>query len=132
MAKRWLNSADVEVTDSGGLLVATCGKEIKRAVINAAAAGNNEIVAAVSGKSICVLAMLLMAADTVTATIYSDVQSGGTALSGPLSLGASGGFVLPAPGDPAACWFKTAAGKKLNLYLSAAKQVSGAVVYYEE
>jgi hypothetical protein len=132
MAKRWLNSADVEVTDSGALLVAMCGKEVKRAAINASAGGNNEIVAAVSGKSIAVLAMMLMAADSVTATVYSDVQSGGTALSGPLPLGASGGFVLPAPADPVACWFKTATGKKLNLYLSAAKQVSGVVVYYEE
>jgi hypothetical protein len=132
MAKRWLNSADVEVTDSGAIVVATCGKEVKRAPINASAAGNNEIVAAVTGKSIAVLAVILMAADTVTATIYSDNQSGGTALSGPLPLGASGGFVLPAATDPAACWFKTAAGKKLNLYLSAAKQVSGAVIYYEE
>ena len=132
MAKRWLNSADVEVTDSGALLVATCPKEVKRAVISASAAGDNEIVAAVTGKSICVLAMLLMAGDTVTATVYSDNQSGGTALTGPMPLAANGGFVLPAPADPSACWFKTAAGKKLNLYLSAAKQVSGTVVYYEE
>ena len=132
MAKRWLNSADVEVMDSGALLVATCGKAVKHAVISAAAAGNNEIVAAVSGKSICVLAMLLMAGDTVTATVYSDNQSGGTALTGPMPLAANGGFCLPAPADPWACWFKTAVGKKLNLYLSAAKQVSGTVVYYEE
>jgi hypothetical protein len=118
--------------DGGALLVATLGKTVKCAVINVAAAGNNEIVAAVTGKSICVLATLLMAADTVTATVYSDIQSGGTALSGPMPLAANGGFVLPAPADPSACWFKTAAGKKLNLYLSAAKQVSGAVVYYEE
>jgi hypothetical protein len=132
MAKRWLNSADVEVTDVGALLVATCGKVVKRAAINAAAAGDNEIVAAVTGKSICVLAMLLMAGDAVTATAYSDNQSGGTPLSGAMPLAANGGFVLPAPADPSACWFKTAVGKKLNLYLSAAKQVSGAVVYYEE
>jgi hypothetical protein len=118
--------------DSGALLVATCGKTVKRTVINASAAGDNEIVPAVSGKSICVLAMVLMAGDAVTATVYSDNQSGGTALSGPMPLSANGGFVLPAPADPAACWFETVVGKKLNLYLSAAKQVSGAVVYYEE
>jgi hypothetical protein len=34
------------------------------------------------------------------------------------------------PGRHCRCWIAT--GKKLNLYLSAAKQVSGAVVYYEE
>ena len=110
------------------------GVEAKRAVVNAAsdAASGNEIVAAVTGKSICALAVCLMAADAVNATFYSGPGDTGTAITGPMPLGANGGFVNPAPADSEMHWLQTESGKALTLKLDAAVQVSGWVVYYEK
>ena len=105
---------------------------VKRAAINAASSGDNEIVAAVSGKKIKVLSMLLVATEAVNATVYSGPQATGAALTGAIGLGDNGGFVLNAPTNEWMHWMETTAGAKLNLYLSAAKQVSGTVLYYEE
>jgi len=104
---------------------------VKRAGIDAAASGDNELVAAVTGKKICVLGLILVAKEAVDATIYSDVQSGGTALTGTISLADNEGFVLPPPTSAEMHWLETASAKKLNLHLSAAKQVSGCLLYYE-
>ena len=104
---------------------------VKRAKIDAAASGDNEVLAAVTGKKICVLGLILVAKEAVDVTVYSDVQAGGTALTGVISLADNEGFVLPPPTNAGMHWFETASAKKLNIYLSAAKQVSGCLLYSE-
>lgn len=98
----------------------------KRAVIDHATSGDNTVVAAVASKKIRVLSAFLIAAAAVTARFESG--AGGTALTGQVSLAANGGFVLPH--NPAG-WFETAAGEMLNLELSAALSVDGAITYVE-
>jgi len=112
----------------------TAGVDVKRAAISAAsaAAAGNELVAAVSGKKICVLGVVLIANADVTATFYSGPADTGTAISGPLPLGAKGGFAVDAPADPQMHAMETAAGARLSLLLSAAVQCSGWLTYYEE
>lgn len=95
-----------------------------RAVINAAASGDNTIVAAqAAGQRIRVLSYALMAGGTVNATWKSGV---GTSISGALPLvvntGVSSGY------DPMG-HLETAAATALILNLSAAIQVSGHVHY---
>lgn len=123
----------VAVVDSSGEHLPGFGGAItvKRAKIDAAASGDNELVALVAEKKICVLALILVAKEAVDATFYSGAQASGTALTGAISLADNEGFVLPSPTDPRLHWIETAAGANLNLYLSAAKQVSGCLIYYE-
>lgn len=132
---KWIQSATVSTDDqTGELLVrADAGIEIKRLGINASggAAAGNQLLAAVSGKKLCVLAVCLMAADAVNARFYSGLADTGTALGGPMPLGANGGFVLPAPPDRSHYWLATSPGQDLTLHLSAAVQCSGWIVYYE-
>lgn len=103
---------------------------IVRAVISGATSGDNTIVAAVTGKKIKVLSLVVIAAGDVDVRFESG--AGGTALTGVASLATDGnGFVLP-PSMPGYHWFETAAGVLLNMELSAAVQVSGCIVYYVE
>lgn len=106
------------------------GKTIKRAVISGATSGNNTIVTAVADKKIKVLSVFLIAATAVTVRFESG--AGGTALTGVMSIGATGGFVLPPPADPTNHWFETGVNTLLNMELGGAVQVSGAITYYEE
>lgn len=104
--------------------------EIKRAAVSAASSGDNTLVAAVTGKKIKVLSLVLVAAGDVDVRLES--AAGGTALTGVIELAAAGnGFVLP-QAFPGYQWVETAAGELLNLELSGAVQVSGLIVYYEE
>jgi len=103
---------------------------VVRAAIRCNTSGNNTIVAAVSGKKIKVLSVLLVAAGDVDVRFESGAS--GTALTGQMSLAADGnGFVLP-PASPGHHWLETAAGALLNLELSGAVYVDGLVVYYVE
>ena len=135
MAKRWIQSADVAIDEATGeWLVRTGGAiTVQRAKIDcdSDAGVGNELVAAVAGKRICVLARCLMAADAVNATFYSGPADAGTAVSGPMPLGANGGFVLDAPADPAMHAMETAEGEALTIGLDAAVQVSGWLLWYE-
>ncbi len=97
------------------------------AVIAAAAAGNNTLVAAVAGKKIRVLAAGL-AANTSDQTIRFQSGAGGTALTGIMPIAANGNLVLPLNGFG---WFETAAGALLNLELGGASLVGGPLVYEE-
>jgi len=106
------------------------GKTIKRAVISGATSGDNTIVAAVADKKIKVLSVFLIAATAVAVRFESG--AGGTALTGVMSIGATGGFVLPPPADPTNHWFETGVNTLLNMELGGAVQVSGAITYYEE
>ena len=136
MTKKWIQSADVAVDDeTGELLVRVGGSvEVKRAKIDCAsdAAAGTELVAAVAGKRICVLAACFMAATAVNATFYSGTADTGAALTGPMPLGDTGGFVCNPPAAPAMAWLATEVGESLTLKLDAANQVSGFLVYYEE
>lgn len=103
---------------------------IARAAISAAGNGNNTLVAAVAGKKIKVLGLILVAAGAVNVRLESG--AGGTALTGIITLAAaSDRFVLPIS-PPDTHWVETAAGALLNLELSGAVQVSGCIVYAVE
>ena len=131
MTRRWLQSADVDISDSGALTVGT-GKTYKRARINASAAGDNVIVAAVPGKAICVVAINVTAKLAVDVTICSGTGNA-KPLSAVKSLGDTGGWVDAGSADPAAYRYGTDAGESLNIYTSAAsKGVGVEIVYYEE
>lgn len=98
----------------------------KFAVIDAAASGDNTILAAVTSKKIRVLSLFLVAAGAVNVRFESGAS--GTALTGQMNLAANGGFVLPF--NPVG-WFETAAGVLLNLELSGAVSVDGSFCYVE-
>ena len=98
----------------------------KFAIIDAATSGDNTLVAAVAVKKIRVLALFLVSAGTVNVRLESG--AGGTALTGQMNLVANTGFVLPF--NPAG-WFETASNTLLNLELSAAISVDGALTYVE-
>ena len=97
------------------------------AVIDAAAAGDNTLVAAVTGKKIRVLSAVLVASGGAN-TIRFESGAAGTALSGQMDIAADGQLVLPLNGFG---WLETAAGALLNLELSAATLIAGALVYEE-
>lgn len=94
------------------------------AVIDAASAGDNTIVAATTGKKIRVLSLFLVAAGTVVTRFESG--AGGTALTGQMTLAVNSGYALPF--SPVG-WFETASGSLLNLELDAAVSVDGCLVY---
>jgi len=98
----------------------------KYAAIDCASSGDNTIVAAVAAKKIVVTNYLMIAAAAVDATWYS--ASGGTALSGAMSLPANGGA---APGPVGHPCMETVAGEALVLNLGGAVQVSGHLTYVE-
>lgn len=98
----------------------------KFAAIDAATSGDNTIVSAVVGKKIRVLSAFLVSAGSVNTRFESG--AGGTALTGQMNLVANSGFVLPF--NPIG-WFQTAANTLLNLELSDAVSVDGALTYVE-
>lgn len=94
------------------------------AVISGATSGDNSVIAAVAGKKIRVLSFFLVSVTAVAVRFES--AAGGTALTGVMSMGATG--VLSVPFSPAG-HFETVAGEALNMELGGAVQVSGAIVY---
>lgn len=93
--------------------------------IDHATSGDNTLVAAQGASNkVRVYALYLVSAGTTTVRFESG--TGGTALSGQVSLVANVGFVLPF--NPLG-WFETAANTLLNLELSAAVSVDGGLVY---
>ena len=100
---------------------------VKRVVIDHATSGDNSIVAAVTGKRIKVLGLVMVAAGAVTARFES--AAGGTALTGQMSLITGTPIVLPL--DLEVGHFETAAGAALNLELSGAVSVDGVLTYVE-
>ena len=99
--------------------------EPQYAVIDDALSPDNTIIAAVAGKKIRVLGFFLVAAGAVTARFESD--TGGTALTGQMTLAAGDPFV--SSGFSPIGWFETVAGELLNLELSGAVSVDGALTY---
>jgi hypothetical protein len=99
-------------------------QEIRRAVIDNNSLGDNTIVAAVTGKKIRVLDMLLVAGGATTVRFESGAS--GTALTGQMSLTTNTGF---AAGFNPLGHFETAAGELLNMELGGAQTVDGWLVY---
>lgn len=97
----------------------------QRGVIDGATSGDNELVAAVAGKKIRVLAMFAVMTGTAV-TIRFESGAGGTALTGQMQPSQGGGFVLPF--NPIG-WFETAAGQALNMELGGAQSVDGVFNY---
>jgi len=118
---------------SGGLLVNQYTGTIKYAKIDcaSAAAAGNTLVAAVAGKKIRVLAMFLTLSEETTIKFYSGAANTGTALTGAMSIGVTGGFSLPKSDGSNVGYLETVAGEALTLLLGAAKQASGAMTYCE-
>lgn len=101
--------------------------DVKYAIVDHDGAGDNTLVAAVAGKKIVVLALVLVASGGAN-TVRLESGAAGTALTGQMDLVADGQLVLPF--NPLG-WFRTAAAALLNLELSAATSVDGVVVYVE-
>jgi hypothetical protein len=97
---------------------------VMRAVIDAATSGDNTLVAAVTGKRIRVLDIVVISAGTMTIRFESGAS--GTALTGQMTTAAGTGF---APGYNPVGHFETAAGQLLNMELSAATSADGWLVY---
>jgi hypothetical protein len=95
-------------------------------VIDHAASGDNELVAAVANKKIRVTNIVMIVAGTVT--IRFESGAGGTALTGQMQLTAQTGF---APGFDPTGHFETAVGQSLNLELSGAVSCDGWLKYIE-
>ena len=94
--------------------------------ISAASNGANSIVAAVSGKKYRVVAWNFMSNGTVNAKW----QDGSTDKTGLYYLVANTGISVPNPGTRIG-WFETSDNTALNLNLSGAVAVGGAIVYEE-
>ncbi len=101
--------------------------EVKYAVIETAAlgaAGNEELIAAVTGKKIRVLAILAHPSQASEGTL----RSATTAITGSIDVG-TGNDGLMLPFNPVG-WFETVAGENLDLLNTiAATSWSGCIVY---
>ena len=106
---------------------------VKRAVINCGTSGDNELVAAVTGKKIKVLGVVLFPAGDVS--IRFESGAGGTALTGVMPLNGASGMkdrLILTPVAPGLHYFETASGGSLNLELSGAVDVDGFLLYVVE
>lgn len=99
---------------------------VKHAIIDAATLGDNTLVAAVAGKKIRVLDIVVVSAGTMTIRFESGAS--GTALTGQMTVAAATGF---APGFSPIGHFETAAGQLLNMELSGATSADGWLRYIE-
>lgn len=97
---------------------------VKFAPINTAASGASPLVPGVAGKKIRVVGFHLIAAGAVNVSF----RSAANAITGPYPLVANSGL---APNGGGFGVFETVAGEALNINLSAAVQVSGALTYLE-
>ena len=104
---------------------------LKRVKIDATVAGpgNSTLVAAVTGKRIRVYAVVLSNNAAVLTTVKFQSGTGGTDITGPLEMAASGGG-FSAPFSPVG-HFETADGALLNLNIDVAATVGGWLVYAE-
>lgn len=95
-----------------------------KTIIDHAGSGDNTIVAAVGGKKIVVHSLFFITAGAVNVRFESG--AGGTALTGVMNFPANGGMAL---NENARGWFETDAGSLLNMELSGAVSVDGAIDY---
>jgi hypothetical protein len=95
---------------------------LSRELVDAAAMGDNVLIAGVPDRSIHVFQLWLVVTDDVTIQFYE----GARAADGPVAMLASGSVVLDDTAEP---WFVTDPGDDFILNLSAAVQVSGRAYY---
>ena len=100
------------------------GSELQYASVDAAASGDNTLVAAVTGKKIRVLSLFAVASGAVTVAFESGAS--GTALTGQMNVGANGNITMPFNPEG---WFETAAAALLNMELGGATSVDGCLTY---
>ena len=100
------------------------GDTLKTGFANPAALGSSAVIAAVPGKRIKVVGMV------VISTLANNVNflSAATSISATFPLAATGGFILPYNN---AGWAKTAVGEALNVNMTVATP-TGVHVLYEE
>ena len=91
------------------------------ATVNAAASGDNTLIAATAGKAIEVYRIVAAVASTVTATF----KDGSTALTGAISMVVGVPLVL----DSLRPWFTTTTGAAFVVSLGSAVQFSGRIYY---
>jgi hypothetical protein len=96
---------------------------VQYAPINATTSGSTQVVGAVSGKRIRVIAFAVIA----NATVNIKFQSGSTDITGTMRLVEGGGIAHAYDGG----LFQTAVGQALNINLSTNATVGGYVVYRE-
>ena len=96
------------------------------ASIAAASSGDNTLVAAVTGKKLRVLSLVLVS--TAKQTVRFESGASGTALTGQMEVAANAALVLPFNPEG---WFETAAAALLNLELGGANAVAGGFSYVE-
>lgn len=87
-------------------------------VININTTGDNTIVAGVSGQTIRIWRIFFVVDAATTITF----KNGSTSLTGAISLGQNGAFVLDLQGDP---WFVTTGTNNFVISQSGTAQISG-------
>jgi hypothetical protein len=112
-----------------------CGDHARvtlKAISQATAGNNDELVGEVASNVVYVCGLVLVADGAVEAQLISgtgtDCGTSETDLSGPMSLAANGGFVVPNTG---ATQFGTTSGHDLCLELSGAVEVNGWLSYVQ-
>lgn len=107
-----------------------CDLTVKYAAIAGATNGHNNLIAAVTGKKIRVLALSIVAG--ASGNIYFESAQGGTVIwggsSNKIQLAANDHYLLP---FSQAGWFETVAGQLLNMNASSTGPWSGGIVYVE-
>jgi hypothetical protein len=119
---------EVTLVNKAAVFGKTGSLEIKQAVVNAASAGDNVIVAAVTGMVVRLISQSWSTATDVTVGWRSGVSGTATVIIPPRTFKAGGGM----DGN----WYpgfycKTVSGEALNMYLGGSVQVSGTVNYIE-
>ena len=109
------------VNDDGTILTP------KRAVISASSSGATQVVAAVTGKKIRVISLVVIIGGAANVKFQSNDGSA-TDITGLLPLAANGGF---SAGVSELGHFETASGARLDINLSAAVTAGGFMTYVE-
>jgi hypothetical protein len=117
-----INNQPISVTVTNSPLI-VAHSTVLYASINATNSGNTQVVGAVSGKRIRVIAFAVIASATVTIKF----QSGTSDITGSMRLVEGGGIAHAYDGG----LFQTAVGQALNINLSTNATVGGYVVYRE-
>ena len=98
--------------------------DIKRAFVNASAAGDNELVTAPgAGIKIRVISLVAVAGAASNTLTF---RSATTAISAGFPLAANGGMVL---NENTSGWFQTAANEALNVNISGSTLVAVSITY---
>jgi hypothetical protein len=117
-----INNQPISVTVTNTSLPVAYGS-VQYASISATTAGNTQVVGAVSGKRIRVIAYAVIA----SATVNIKFQSGTTDITGSMRIVEGGGIAHAYDGG----LFQTAVGQALNINLSTNATVGGYIVYRE-